>query len=187
MPPRWVPVGLNKHSRCCRSDHETRRRPRVRCHVSSPRVEEPVLRLTYPCCPAPFTTLRASLTRRYHLNRVAQSNTTCLSANPRPADHGNLAAGNVKSGARRRWHVAPPRPALGLVKLGWRRQGGNFSTARDDFGFVASLRRKHRSEVLKHRRRRTAVPPTRRGYRAPHADFTIVALLHECETVAGGD
>jgi hypothetical protein len=106
---------------------------------------------------------------------------------PATRDHGNLAAGNVKSGARRRWHVAPPRPALGLVKLGWRRQGGNFSTARDDFGFVASLRRKHRSEVLKHRRRRTAVPPTRRGYRAPHADFTIVALLHECETVAGGD
>src|SRR6476660_9161602 len=26
--------------------------------------------------------------------------------------HGNLAAGNVKSGARRRWDLAPPRPAL---------------------------------------------------------------------------
>src|SRR5262245_22530156 len=34
-------------SRCCRSDNETRRRPRVRRHWISPRVEEPLRRSTY--------------------------------------------------------------------------------------------------------------------------------------------
>src|SRR5262249_32983357 len=36
-----------QQSRCCRSDNETRRRPRVRCHWISPRVEEPLRRSTY--------------------------------------------------------------------------------------------------------------------------------------------
>src|SRR5262249_52195755 len=59
----WKQKSKAQHGRGCRSDNETRRRPRVRCHVSSPRVEEPVLRFTYvaACCPAPFITLRASL------------------------------------------------------------------------------------------------------------------------------
>src|SRR5215831_10410411 len=36
-----------QQSRCCRSDNETRRRPRVRRHWISPRVEEPLRRSTY--------------------------------------------------------------------------------------------------------------------------------------------
>src|SRR6516225_9037619 len=43
----WKQKSKAQHSRCCRSDNETRRRARVRCHWSSLRVEEPVLRSTY--------------------------------------------------------------------------------------------------------------------------------------------
>jgi hypothetical protein len=66
-----------------------------------------------PCCPAPFTTLRASLDAPIlsQSRRAIQHDLlVCKPATRR--GHGNLAAGSVKSGARRRRHPAPPRLAL---------------------------------------------------------------------------
>src|SRR5438876_5480033 len=66
-----------------------------------------------PCCPAPFTRLRASLDAPIvsQSRRAIQHDLlVCKPATRR--GHGNLAAEIVKSGARRRWHLALPRLAL---------------------------------------------------------------------------
>src|SRR6266568_2403546 len=66
-----------------------------------------------PCCPAPFTGLRASLDAPIlsQSRRAIQHDLlVCKPATRR--GHGNLAAEIVRSGARRRRHLAPPRLAL---------------------------------------------------------------------------
>jgi len=77
---------------------------------------------------------------------------------------------STRSRARGRWHLALRRPALlrpnrrvhvlqqpvrtlalGPLYLGWGRQCDGFRSALDDFGFIASARCEHPSDVLNRR------------------------------------
>jgi len=65
-----------------------------------------------PCCPAPFTRLRASLDAPILSQSRRAIQHDLLVCKPATRGHGNLAAEIVRSDARRRRHLAPPRLAL---------------------------------------------------------------------------
>src|SRR5262249_3436936 len=67
----WKKKTNTTRSRCCRSDNETRRRPRVRCHLSSPRVGY-VAAFRSVAARAPPLHYAACLSRRADIILIAQ-------------------------------------------------------------------------------------------------------------------